>query len=498
MESNGFAGDSTMVTSPPAELLSQELDAKADFAPGLENAFAHPPSESAYFIDDIEGRVPVYISGSYYLNGPAAFSRAGVRYRHWLDGDGMVCRLRFSEGSIHFANRFVRTTKFNMEQKAERPIFRTFGTTFPGDILKRGIALESPGNVSVYPFHGTLLAFGEQALPWELNPDTLETIGPFDFGGMLTELSPVAAHPKLDQETGEVFNFGTFYSRGHSKLCLYSFDETGKLRRRTNHQMEHPFSIHDFGLSRAHLAFYLSPYLLDVDAMVRGNQSLMDSLQWQPELGSRLQIFSRNSGEQVASVPLPGRYCLHLINCFEEQQRLVVDVIELEKPVYDQYQPLPYLFTNVPSGRPVRLVLDLDTQRLVSRHELGYRLAPDFPAIDPVTAARPYTEFWMLGLSKAGQMGRKFFDELVHARWDEPEPADVFRTHPGSYLCGEPVFVRNPKSAEGVVICQHFDAEREQSSFLVFNSRDVRSGPVATLRLKELIHLGFHATFRAA
>jgi carotenoid cleavage dioxygenase-like enzyme len=58
--------------------------------------------------------------------------------------------------------------------------------------------------------------------------------------------------------------------------------------------------------------------------------------------------------------------------------------------------------------------------------------------------------------------------------------------------------VRNPDSAEGVVICQNFDAEREQSSFLLFNARDVRSGPVATLRLKEPIHLGFHAAFSPA
>ena len=170
-----------MLTSEPLELAAASQLNAPDFAPGIEKIFALSPSEYAYTIDDIDGRVPDYLSGSYYLNGPASFARGGLRYRHWLDGDGMVCRLNFGEESIRFTNRFVRTTKFNVEQEVGRPVFRTFGTKFPGDVLKRGIALESPGNVSVYPFHGTLLAFGEQALPWELIQTRLTPSAPSLF-----------------------------------------------------------------------------------------------------------------------------------------------------------------------------------------------------------------------------------------------------------------------------------------------------------------------------
>src|SRR5258708_5147975 len=242
-----------MASTSLPEISPTDLDAKDDFAPGLEKVFALRPSERSYVVEDITGGVPDYIQGSYYLNCPAAFSGGGFPYRHWLDGDGMVCRLHFSEEGVHFTNRFVRTTKFNTEQEAGRPIFRTFGTAFPGDALNRGIALESPGNVSVYLFHGRLLAFGEQALPWELNPETLETVGPFDFGGRLTEISPFAAHPKFDPRTGEMFNFGTFFSRGQFSLCLYHFDTNGKLLRLTQHPINHPSSIPDFQLTHPSL-----------------------------------------------------------------------------------------------------------------------------------------------------------------------------------------------------------------------------------------------------
>jgi carotenoid cleavage dioxygenase-like enzyme len=491
-----FAGDRAMATEQVLGFSpGGQMEGQHDFAPGLEKVFNRPPSERAYFIRDIHGQIPTYISGSYYLNGPAAFSRSGLRYRNWLDGDGMVCHIRFGETAVYFTNRFVRTTKFNIEQEASRPVFRTFGTSFSGDVLRRGGALESPANVSVYPFHGSLLAFGEQSLPWELNPETLETVGLFNFGGTLSEASPFAAHPKFDPATGEMFNFGVFFSNVHPKLCLYCFDQKGMLRRRANYPMKYPASIHDFGLSREYLIFYISPYLVNIDAMVRHNQSLLDAMQWRPDLGSELVVFSRNNCDLVASIPIPGRYCLHLINCFEEEGRLVADVIELDRPVYEQYQPLPELFVDAPFGHPVRLIVDLDRQDLVSRTELGYAFAPDFPAVNPDVLTQPYAEFWMLGLSQTGHLGRKFFDELVHARWDEPQPSDVFRTKPGNYLGGEPIFLKNPDSEQGTIICQNFDAEHEESSFLLFNAQEVRGGPIATLRLEEPIHLGFHAAF---
>jgi all-trans-8'-apo-beta-carotenal 15,15'-oxygenase len=295
-----------------------------------------------------------------------------------------------------------------------------------------------------------------------------------------------------------MFNFGVFFSSAASKLSLYHFDETGRLTRRTNHRLDCDYSIHDFSLSANYVVFYLSPYTLNVDRMVRGGYSLMDSLAWEPERGSRLLVMDRRSGEQVASVPLAGRYCLHLINSFDQGQRLTVDVIELEQPVYDQYQPLPELFTDVSRGGPIRLVVDLQKCDVIERHELDYRSAPDFPAIDPSRSGQPYRDFWMLGLSATGRKGRKFFDQLVHASWDAPSSNDIFQAAPHHYLGGEPIFIGGPEPGDGAVICQQFDADRAQSEFLVFDAFHVSAGPIATLRLKEPIYLGFHASFRGA
>jgi len=466
-----------------------------DFAPGIERAFSFTPQEQSYAVDQIEGDVPSFIRGTYYLNGPARFFRGTFRYRHWLDGDGMVCRLGFEGRRVHFANCFVKSEKFAAEEEAGQPIFRTFGTAFRSDRLKGGIALASPVNVSVYSYNGSLLAFGEQGLPWELDPVTLETHGKFTFGGNLNDLSPFAAHPKFDRTTGEMFNFGVAFSAKQPTLNVYRFDSRGSQVYRKRLPLPFACSIHDFSLSPNYAIFYLSPYVLNMQALARDGCSLMDSLSWEPERGSRLLVVARASGQQIASIPLGRRYCLHLINCFEEDGRLNVDVVEFERPIYDQYE-VPDLFTDVCNGGPVRFVFDVEGQELIDRREMDYRLAPDFPSIDPRQATQPYRDFWMLGISATGRHGRKFFDQLVHGNWAESEPRDLYQAPPMHYLGGEPIFIPHPNDeTAGAVICQVFDAEGLTNAFAIFDANAIARGPKATLHLRAPIHLGFHASF---
>jgi all-trans-8'-apo-beta-carotenal 15,15'-oxygenase len=467
--------------------------APADQAPGLEKVFALIPEERSDVPLRVQGEVPAFLRGTYLLNGPARFVRGGQRYGHWLDGDGMVCSLRFGPEGPRLTARFVRSSKLAAEEAAGHPLYRAFGTAFPGDRLVRGIALESPVNVSVYAFGGVLLALGEQGLPWELDPETLETRGLYTFGGALNPLSPFAAHPKIDPETGELFNFGISFSATQPNLNLYRLDAGGKLAYRRRIPLDFPCSLHDFCLSGEHAVFHLGPYCLNMAALAEG-RTLLESLRWEPERGSRLLIVRREDGEPLTSVPVGDRYVLHGINAFEKGDRLFVDVLELDRPVYDQYR-VPDLFETVAPGRPVRFEIDLESGRLAGRTEIAYDLAPDFPAINPAHAGRPYEDFWMLGISKTGTPGRKTFDQVVHASWARPDRVDIWQAPPGWYLGGEPASAPNPAGEGGAVICQRFDAETGESAFLVFDAFDVAAGPVAVLPLDVPVHLGFHASF---
>ena len=468
-----------------------------DYAPLIEHAFSFTPREHSYVVEDIEGEVPEFVRGTYYLNGPARFSRGDFDYRHWLDGDGLVCALRFASGRVHFTSRFVRSRKFVAEEEAGRPIFRTFGTSFPSDQLKRGIALESPVNVSVYPYQNSVLAFGEQGLPWELDPVTLETRGEYNFGGYLNDISPFAAHPKFDSVTGQMLNFGIAYSAASPHLNLYRFGASGELIYRKRLALPYACSIHDFSLSQSYVVFYLSPYILNMESLARDGRTLMEALNWEPELGSRLLVVSRETGDQMATIPIGNRYCLHLINCYEEENLLTVDVLELDRPIYDQYQVVPDLFTEVCEGQPRRFMIDINHREVAKTAAIDYLSAPDFPSISSKQFTQPYRDFWMLGISATGRRGRKFFDQLARANWTCAQACDVYQAKPLQYLGGEPIFIADPaREKAGVVICQIFDAERVSSAFAIFDAFNVAAGPIATIRLSEPIALGFHASFK--
>jgi all-trans-8'-apo-beta-carotenal 15,15'-oxygenase len=467
-----------------------------DLAPGLERIFDCDPAEGRCE-PTVEGELPGALRGTCYLNGPALFRRGDLAYRHWLDGDGLVTALHFHAGRVEAVHRFVGSTKHREEEAAGKPLFRTFGTAFPGDRMGRGMGLEGPINVSAHAWAGTLLAFGEQSLPWELDPETLETRGEYRFGGRLNPVSPLSAHPAIDPATGEMWNFGISYAAREPVLHLYRF-RGGLLEERYRVPIPYPCTVHDFGLSPTWAIFHLSPYLMDVKGLLAEGRSVVDSLSWEPERGAVLKIVRREGGEVAATLPLPGRYVLHLGNAFEEEGRLVVDLMELDRPVYDQYHVIPDLFTDVAPGRPVRLTIDTASWEIVNRREIAYDRTPDFPAWDPRRTGRRADDLWVLGMSKSGQPGRKFFDELAHLDWTTGHAAGIYRAPAGRYLGGEPAFLPDPDDpAAGWVICQEIDPAGPTTDFVLFDAFAVERGPIARIRLPRAIPPAFHASFVA-
>lgn len=479
-----------------------------DRAPFLERAFDFVPEARSERIEPAAGEVPAWLRGTYYVNGPARFRRGELAYRHWLDGDGLVCSLVFGdpveEGGVRFRSRFVESVKLRDEEAEQQALYRAFGTGFPGDRLLRGIALASPVNVSVYPFAGTLLAFGEQGLPWELDPVTLETRGEHTFGGRLNAVSPFSAHPNLDHRSGRMVNFGVSFAADRPTLNLYTFSPGGELLSRRRTPLPYPASIHDFGLTDRFAIFYVNPYLLDMAPLMSEGATVLDCLLWRPELGSSLLVVERETGEEAARVPVGERYCLHHVNAFEEDGgRLVVDVLELEEPVYPDYRPIPELFVDVAPAHPVRYVVELAAvggPRLTERRAAPYRLAADFPAVDPTRAGRPVDRFWMLAISATGEPGRKFLDRLVAVDYaagpGEAAEIDAWQAPAHRYLGGEPIYLGHPGgSPDALVICQEFDAEERRSAFLLFDAYDLAAGPVARLPLSAPLPPLFHASF---
>lgn len=437
---------------------------------------------------EIVGDLPRLPKATWYLNGPGRFHLGAYTYSHWLDGDGLVRALWFDGSRITFASRFVRTRKFVDEEAAGRPLYRTFGSAFNGDRLNvRQTGLETPANVCIVAYDRRLLALGEQGEPYEIDPATLDTIGPFTAAGAITAVTPFAAHAKVDPASGEMFNFGVSFSAANPALYVYRLDSSGRLARRGRIALDAPVTIHDFALGPTKAVFYVSPYVLDVNHLRRGG-SIVDALCWRPELGSCLIVVDRDSCEPLLSVPIGHRYCLHTINAYEIGSALVVDVVEMPAPVYDTYR-VPHLFDRPVAATPVRFTIDLDG-RTVSRRELRGGFAPEFAIVDAADVMRPYSYFWALDMSGAASAAGKFFDCLTRFSWDTGE-AETYRAPVGVLLGGEPVVVSDTTGGRWTM-CQMFDAARERTGFAVFDAFALGRGPVAQLWLDVASPMPFH------
>lgn len=466
-----------------------------NFAPGLEGLFEFVPPEGELALSVSSGDLPDWLVGTAYWNGPARFHRGDLRYQHWLDGDGMVGALRFGREGLSYTRRFVRSHKWVAEEEAGRLRFRTFGTRFPGDELVRGVQLASPVNVSVFPFAGKLLAFGEQGLPFELNDRSLETVGEHSFGGRINAVSPFSAHAKLDPENHELFNFGISFAATEPQLNLYRFAGDGTMLFRKRHGIDLPASVHDFGLSGKVAIIHLGPYLMDVRPFMEQGLSVQESLTWEPERGSRLLLYSRETGESLSQVAVGAGYSLHHINAFENQDgHLVVDLLELEEPVYPDYQPLPDLFVNVKAAHPTRYVVDAAKGEVLETVRLPFSMAADFPMHEGRVMSRPYDRFWMLSIAHTGEPGRKFLDRVHRGDWGTGKVDEIYACPENCYLAGEPVVVSSPDHGEPLVIVPEIDLAKQSGRFLVIEGTSVR----ARLEVPTLLHSCFHACWAGA
>ncbi len=441
------------------------------------------------------GKIPTEIAGTYYLNGPANFRRGDFTYQHWLDGDGLVRALQLRDGKAEHVMRYVRTKKYADEEEAGKAIYRGFGTAFEGDKLRRRMCLETPANVNVDLFSNRLLAFGEQALPVEISPGTLETIGEFNFEGKLMEITPFSAHPKIAND--RLCNFGLKYLMSATRLCYWEFDSNFECVSEQEVDPGFPYSVHDFTVSENYASFYLSPYFLDIAAFIRGGKSIHDSLEWRPEDKNVLLVLSRTGEKKEVRIPFDSHgYCLHLIQSFEEGDTLTIDLLETAEPLYPQYLPLPSLFDSVKPCALVRIRIDTSSWKVLNVVKAQQDVHLDFPAVLEPETGLSRDLVWVLGMPTELIGDSKYYDRILLYNWANGEVADTYQAPEGSFISGEPCLVAKEGSdAAGYLICPLWNAARNESSYLVLDAFDLAAGPVAVLPLPTPSPLGFHSSF---
>ena len=171
----------------------------------------------------VSGGWPAALRGRFYRNGPAVFERAGQRYHHWFDGDGMVQQFTFTDRGVSHRGRLVRTPKLVAEHDARRFLYPAFGTTIASDAPIQGPDSMNVANTNAIEHAGRVLALWEGGSAFELDPRDLSTRGAVTWKEGFEQM-PFSAHPKVDAQ-GHLWNIGSFAD----KLVVWHVDPAGRL-----------------------------------------------------------------------------------------------------------------------------------------------------------------------------------------------------------------------------------------------------------------------------
>jgi carotenoid cleavage dioxygenase-like enzyme len=431
-----------------------------------------------------EGRWPADLSGTLYRIGPNPQFEPIEPYNPLL-GDGMVHAFRIGGPDIGYRNRWVRTQQWRLEHEAGRALFATSGDPRHNDPLAGTRPTDGAANTSLFWHAGRLLALEEAHAPLVLDPLTLETLGGWDFHGRLP--SNMTAHPKLDPETGEAIFFANYPGgRFDGEIAWYVADREGHIT--SQHTLTAPFPaiVHDFGVTRDYVVFPICPATISLPRARSGGPAIA----WEPDKGTHVALVRRDTPHDVTWFTAPARFVWHVLNCWNEDEQVIVDLCEQAAPAFpaaDGSMSPETLWCQrlsrwelSPGGRP-----DARIRRLADQ-------VCEYPRSDERFAMRPTGHGYFACHGGPGT-GDPFHRGVAHFDFGSGRMS-TFCFGPTSAV-SEPVFVpRGETAAEGggYVLCLVYEEDRDRSCIAVLDAQRVADGPLAGAWLEHRVPMGFH------
>ncbi|MGE0821621.1 MAG: carotenoid oxygenase family protein [Candidatus Binatia bacterium] len=451
--------------------------------PFLNGNYGPWPMEGEICDVVIEGEVPRELNGTLYRNGPNPQFAPRGRY-HWFDGDGMIHAFHIHDGKVDYRNRWVRTQRFSLEREAGESLFGGLNDMTVTDPRAAGV-FPNAANTNIIWHAGKLLALWEAGPPHALDPDTLDTVGPYDFSGSL--LGPMTAHPKLDPETGELLFFG--YSPFPPYLRYYVASADGKVTRSEEIDVPVPTMMHDFITTREHVIFMVCPATLRAENLVTATP-----IRWEPELGTTIGIMPRTGGNaDVRWFATNPCYVFHPLNAYADGKQVIADVCRYPQvPLFGAERDANGL-ENTARAILTRWTFDLARGQLQA--EPVDELPTEFPRLDERFTGLAYRHGYAAtrigSPSAAGP-----FNAIIH--YDLQSETRTIHDFGSTSFTSEPVFVpRLPHSpeGEGVLLAVVYRQEENRSDLVVLDAENLDHKPLAVVKLPHRVPYGFHGNW---
>ncbi|KAH8816617.1 carotenoid oxygenase [Xylogone sp. PMI_703] len=213
------------------------------------------------------GEIPSEIDGTFYRISLDRFVPKENSIP--IDGDGSISAFRIHDGHVDFKVKYVETERYKLERRAKKALFGLYKNPWTHHPCVRA-AVDSTASTNVIHWANRLLVLEEAANPYEVDPDTLQTLRYDPFYDQI-KAKAFTAHPKIDPFTQELVVFG-YEAKGPATkdIVTYSLDSNGKKTEEL--WVEAPFSTmgHDCGITENWLVIMLWPFETSIEKMKAG------------------------------------------------------------------------------------------------------------------------------------------------------------------------------------------------------------------------------------
>ncbi|MEU9806647.1 carotenoid oxygenase family protein [Mycobacterium sp. NPDC050853] len=465
---------------------SQLADALEMYRPAQET-----PDETVL---PLTGSVPQELRGALYRNGPADWDHGGFRAAHPFDGDGLVVKFTIADGEVRFRSRFVDTPKRRKEARGRGAHIR--GVYTQGKHLwdNTGRQPADTANTHAVIHADRLLALSDAGRPWEIDRDDLSTIGPCTFDGRLPRFSRFSPHPRIDPDTGELFNFGLDVSpslSGPTVACLRCFrvDPNGGLTQIAKIPTDHIYIQHDFAITPTYLVFALAPITVDpirAGWAGLGLTALGDSADYRPEQGMRIVLVPRRGGPHRIVECDPLVY-VHVDNAYEDRGDVVLDIV--------RHLDFDFLTAGLKKFRTQAPTLGWPTRLRITQggrvHVTDYPTAPaEFPTHDERRTGHEHRYTYLSAQREA--------DQNMIVKLDRATDTQRGHTFAPGVVAGEPIFVpKNPgaEEDEGWILAVAYNSGAHRTELHILDAAAIEGPALAVAILPGHHFPGFHGSF---
>jgi carotenoid cleavage dioxygenase-like enzyme len=465
--------------------------ATTDENPYVLGVFAPVDRELTLGPEDLTviGTIPTDLNGVYLRNGPNRQFPAPGRY-HMFDGDGMLHAAHFENGTVRYRNRYVRTAAYRAESEAgralwtglmENPADNPFGNG-------HGLGIKDSANTDVIFHRGQVLATWYLCgTPMGVDPLSLETIGAQDFLG--TFAGDMMAHPKVDEATGELLWFDYGPDVDHLRYGVIGAD--GRQTHETTVPLPGPRLPHDMAITEHYTVLMDLPLVQDQDARRAGKYRIF----YDRSLVSRFAVVPRyGDGSQAQWFEAKPCYIYHVVNSWEDGQKVVMDVCRVKNPQHQTTftSPLSSMLAYMRlDAQLYRYEFDLATGRTTETPLDDANI--EFPSVDTRVVGRGHRYSYSMSL---GNEPTLLFDGIT--RFDSTTGAkQEYKFGPGKWGAESPFAPRDGSTGEtdGYVVSFVNDEATGAAELQVLAAEDLTAGPIARVLLPQRVPSGFHATW---